>query len=289
MSESIFKNDEIQTQLSQNGWVLLDFCSNPHLERLNHKFYEMLSLFEEMPVIITLLHKERSTTKLVNNAILDELAPALDTHFTNYKVPIALFFAKRSNPSPKVGLHQDPMITDQVVHPSYGLWIPLIETDKNNGTLAVLDKSHRWFHPFQADTVSSATGAISEKLVDDCITLSLKRGQAVLMDNRLVHYSHPNESDSMRPSVVIKLTHQDANYYTLYKEKDNTYVIQNNEGFYLNESWIYDKSEFPKGKVVGLLDFDPSVISYEEYLTIKKTNTPSIYQSKSLLDFIKHQ
>jgi ectoine hydroxylase-related dioxygenase (phytanoyl-CoA dioxygenase family) len=286
MYESIFKEDIINTQLKQNGWALIDFCNQETIESLNKKFSELLPLFNEMPLMITLLHKHRAVTQLVNDSILLELNTDLNRHFRNYKIPIAHFFVKKKS-SPHIGLHQDPMITDQAIQPSYGLWIPLIDTDENNGTLTVLDGSHGWFHPFQADTVPTSIDEIWKRLIPECTVLRLKKGQAVLMDNRLAHYSYPVLTNDIRPAVVVKLTRLDNPYYTLYKKEKDIYLIRNNEGFYLNETWICSKSEFPSGEIIGTLDFEPRSISYNDYQTIKTNNSRNYFQTKSIFEFLK--
>jgi|APTNR8051073442_1049403.scaffolds.fasta_scaffold30552_2 hypothetical protein len=283
---SIFKDVNVGKKLEQSGWALLDFCNQETIEVLEKKFTELLPLFNEMPLIITLLHQHRTVTQQVHNTILSELRADFNRHFRSYKVPIAHFFVKTKN-SPHIGLHQDPMITDQAIQPSYGLWIPLIDTDENNGALAVLDGSHRWFHPFQADTVPMSIGEIWKRLIPECTILSLKKGQAVLMDNRLVHYSYPVLTNEIRPAAVIKLTHIDNTYYTLYQNNESISLIKNNENFYLNESWVCDKTKFPPGEIVGILDFEPRAISYEEYQTIKSANIRSSFQTKTIFDFLK--
>lgn len=285
---SILKDAIVGKKIEQDGWALLDFCNQETIEALNKKFSELLPLFNEMPLIITLLHQHRTVTQRVHDTILSELNTDLDKHFGNYKIPIAHFFVKTKS-SPPVGLHQDPMITDQAIQPSYGLWVPLIDTDENNGTLTVLDGSHRWFHPFQADTVPISIGEIWERLIPECTVLRLKKGQAVLMDNRLAHYSYPVLTNEIRPAVIIKLTHIDNTYYTLYKNDRGISLIKNNENFYLNETWVCDKTEFPPGEIVGILDFEPQAVSYEEYQSVKANNTRNFFQTKTIFDFLKNK
>ena len=287
MYNSIFKDSTLAETIESKGWGLIDFCSNDEVSFLKEKFFELLPELDEMPVIITLLHNERKITKKINDLITQKLHSALEKHFIDYKIPIALYFAKKSKEYNDVGIHQDPMITDQAVSPSYGLWIPLVETTGQNGTLAVLEKSHKWFHPFQADTVSSSLSDIGNELIEKCITLNVKPGQAVIMDNRLVHYSHPNQSGEIRPCVVVKLTHKDAIYYTLYSKGGEIYLIKNNDDFYTSETWIVNKSAFPAGQIEGVLDFIPFAYSSNDLKEAESNNKTDIYQTKAITSWIK--
>lgn len=282
----LFKNEIVAGKLEQNGWVVIDFCTSEIIEKLKTVFLKFLPDLDEMPVIISLLHERREVTKRIHHEILSELNNTLDLHFSDYKIPIALFFAKKKELG-DIGLHQDPMITDQVTSPSYGIWIPTVETNIGNGTIAVLDKSHRWFHPFQSDSFHSPFINICPQLQSQCTTLNLKPGQALIMDNRLVHYSHINTVDEIRPCVVIKITHTSSNYYTLFQKDDDIFLIQNNPDFYLKETWITDKSEFPSGVVEGILNFEPSTVTYQEFKDIADNNTLNHFQTQPITAWLK--
>jgi hypothetical protein len=287
MNKSTFKSERIAGLLAELGWAVVDLCTENELKKLQSVFQEYLPELIHMPVIVSLLHKDRNITKQINNTIIEILTPHINSHLQYYKIPIALFFAKHPKTDVQVGPHQDPMITDQATYPSYGIWLPLIETNIYNGTLSVLSKSHRWFHPFQSDTIPASIGNIGEELVTDCICFSLKPGQAIIMDNRLVHYSYPNNSEEIRPAVVVKFTHYDADYFTLYSQNNKTNLIKNNDHFYTDEAWIHDKSRFPEGEILGVLDFTPYKVTQSEYKNIAKNNLQCSYQTKSITSFLK--
>ncbi len=286
MNTTIFNSQNIADKLEETGWAVIDFCGVGKISNIKNRFEDYLPRISDMPVIITLLQKNRAVRNDVHREILTEFSPLLDFHFKNYKIAIALFFAKKANEVKDIGLHQDPMITDQTIHPSYGLWIPLVETNISNGTLCVLEKSHRWFHPFQSDTIMPPFNNIRSELNAKCISVNVKPGQAIIMDNRLIHNSLPNKNSEIRPVVVIKITNANAEYLTLYRQGESTYLIKNNENFYLKEDWITDKSVLPEGKISGVLDFTPYTISYDEFLAVESKNELNYYQTKNIRNWL---
>ncbi len=105
---------------------------------------------------------------------------------------------------PKQGFvfpHQNLTITDEKQFRSISLWCPLQDTDLENGTLCVIPGSQEGFMRYRNTQVEwplweafMPQGAATPYLVP----LNVKAGQVVVLDDRLIHVTPENQTNSPR-------------------------------------------------------------------------------------------
>ena len=109
-------------------------------------------------------------------------------------------------------------------------WIPLQDADASNGTLYVVDGSHRWpecehlrdFNDPDLDHLAERIGrAIAPQAI---IPLRLRKGQVSFHHMRTLHASGPNLSS--RPRFAVAVHMQDsANHYQFCSAADGTPIV----------------------------------------------------------------
>src|SRR5947209_6647263 len=77
-------------------------------------------------------------------------------------------------------------------------WGPLVDVDDESGNLALLPGSHRLGN-IETGGVPRFYEPYGEQLKPLCASFPLKAGEAVLFDNRVLHWSHPNAGSEARP------------------------------------------------------------------------------------------
>ena len=99
-----------------------------------------------------------------------------------------------------MALHRDRTIMADPTIPVISAWCPLVDIDDSRGNLMLLPGSHRLPNVETAGVERFYAGYETE-LKRMCVSRPLKAGEAILFDNRLLHWSLPNLSEQERPVV----------------------------------------------------------------------------------------
>jgi len=117
---------------------------------------------------------------------------------------MASYLAKWPTPDSDLPLHADWSYVDESVHPSYAVWVPLVDTGPtiDNGALAVVPRSHHLVRSWRGTATPAWYEAGAEGFVAAAVEVEAPAGSAVVFDNRLLHHSPPNRTASVRPVLA---------------------------------------------------------------------------------------
>lgn len=161
----------------------------------------------------------RQIAEIIADALGDVLSPYLDSYrlFLGGGV-----FYKQPHPESLLDLHQDWTFVDETKYLSGSIWIPLVDTNRENGAFHAIVGSHRVERTYRG---SPLWPLVSEGLSDDFVAdylafFEVPAGQALAFDHRLIHGSFPNRSASPRPAIVVGLVPIDADLHHYYLAPD---------------------------------------------------------------------
>lgn len=300
----VFKDDEIQSQFEQDGYVILPFYNQEEIDSLTQLYHELHPKNEQgfFPSTFSSDKNYRLTADTKIRAVCQR---SVDKYLCDYKMVCGAYIVK--NPSPDSGMcvHQDMSLLDESKYTGINIWATLTDLNVDNGTIFVLKGSHRLFPTYRGSTIPEFFEEVSEEILDYLEPITIKAGEAVFFDQSIIHYSPPNYSDKIRIVTNTYFTHKDAQYRTYYynKEKHPEHV----EAFEQSDTFMTDFEQFgnnihdrPKvGKSLGLLPYDFPMID-ESFLekNFKKTNASRLIRAakpkknviearKSILEKIK--
>jgi hypothetical protein len=146
--------------------------------------------------------------------IFEFLKNVFDEHASryldNYRAIAGTFVSKKSDPDSVVHLHPDWAFVNEAAFTSLNLWIPLCETDANNGALTVLKGSHKLRQSVRGMGIPSGF-KFSRNVVAKYLTLlPMKPGWILLYDSRLLHSSAANRSGRPRTVASVSLIPSEA-------------------------------------------------------------------------------
>lgn len=219
---TIIKNNSIIETIHENGYTVQGNIGPENISKL-YALYKELHNFNapEGGNFYSLYSDDLAYRKRVHESIGEVLYPLYDTLFTDYKSVINSFIVKVPGPQSEFTLHQDSTGLDEMQYSPLSIWIPLQDTNLENGTLCLVPKSHRYFHPYRGISFASPFHHFEDLMRTYLVPLELKAGDIVMFDNRTVHYSHLNKSKADRVVVMSGLFPKEAKIEMCYRDESN--------------------------------------------------------------------
>jgi hypothetical protein len=254
----LFRNQDLQERFDKDGYVKISLLSEKVVDLLadlcQHHFPEEKDDFFSSSYLNDLDRKIE-----ISNAIKNLLLPELKDSFLNYRLIGGAFLIKGKGPKSEMPMHQDWTIVDEEQYLAVNVWIPLTETDLNNGTVEVVPGSHRWKKTLRAPTLPFPFHGHQEKIKKYLKPIPTSKGEVIVINQSLIHYSRPNMSDAIRPAIAACLVSEEASLRLYYKvpEQDKLEVFEQEDDFLLHfENFHESVFERPRlGKSTGTVDY----------------------------------
>ncbi|HYF45715.1 MAG TPA: phytanoyl-CoA dioxygenase family protein [Acidimicrobiales bacterium] len=195
---------ERQDELERFGYTVLPLFDAPVMAEVRRLSAELGPAPDDPQLALNWSFHSRSREhKGAVKALLPTVRPALDAAFEAHEVYLTTFITKWPGPHGAFPPHQDPTLVDERHHVGVTVWAPLEDVDADNGMLHVVPGSHRFSSALRVQDVDRSPFAGLEEVIvaEHGRGIPLSGGEALVFDNRLIHYSLPNTSG--RPRVVL--------------------------------------------------------------------------------------
>lgn len=278
----LFKDPAIQDFFDQNGYAVIDLLSAEEVEYLRN-YYNKLdnNHIGEYGFHVSMDNRSYDFVNGVISTLEQVILPRAQEHFDRCKMFTGSFVVKEPRPNSFVPPHQDWSFTDDTQFNSVTVWTALSDTDIENGAMAVLPGSHKWFHGPRA---SPSPGYITPfqaygmDLFPYMKLIPMKAGQALVFENKTLHASPPNNSSVARIGAGIGMTQEEApllHYYVIpgsQPQQLQCYEVDREYFFHYNNTRLYQlqqEGKFPEGyKQAGTVINDPKILSKEELVAL---------------------
>jgi len=151
---------------------------------------------------------DRSRTALLNSKIKGLLMPHLRQFFSDIRPIVGSYMVKPPG-AEAMAAHQDwTFVDNEPDFESYTCWMPLVDTDSENGMLGVVPGSHsEYLGPRASPSPQFPRGfPETDETYSRLRYLPLRAGEAVVFNHRVVHASLPNTSGQDRPALILAFT-----------------------------------------------------------------------------------
>ena len=241
---NIFRNTEFNNHFQQNGYVQIDSMPSEILEQLQ-AFYHSHNPQNINGFHTTHFSTDKEYKKRVNDGLIQILAPIIDDLLIGYTPAFANFMVKTGGGNNPMPLHADWTYVSEPENISISMWIPLVNTTKQNGCLGVIPYSQHLSRNVRGPKITQVLPPYDTMLIQKMGKLiPIKAGQAILYDHRLLHYSPANNSNDVRPALNISIVPENTEiiHYTCPEGQDliHKYII-NDLNFFVR----YDNFQFP--------------------------------------------
>lgn len=232
----LLQNTAQQKELEQNGLVRGPGLSMELVETIKAEFarqekqYQKDNLFQSTNMLLDERQRMQDFAFLSNT-----LKPYLDEVFQDYKIVMPNFLFKPTEPSGGgIDLHQDWSYVDEDQFYSLNLWIPLVDTSADNGTMHGVRGSHRLGKTIRGRNIWWPFYDLKDEIVRNlCEPLDMKAGESVIHYNSLLHYTSPNVSGADRLAISVIVTFKQADVMVYFDKDGHIYKAKGGDDFYL--------------------------------------------------------
>ncbi|MFN8236825.1 MAG: phytanoyl-CoA dioxygenase family protein [Chitinophagales bacterium] len=267
--------DNIKIQLSKDGFVVIDLLDEREVNYLNDlsKKY-LVSTTTDFISSSHFLSVEDS--RYINQELHKIITPRIQNLFPELDL-LGGTLATKVKGKAVLKTHNDWSIVDEEKYNSYNLWVALVDTDNRNGTLGLIPGSHLW----KTDLRGLNIPGVYEKYTPEFLKIgwepSLKAGQAILYNHKLIHYSRPNLTDLPRNVAIVGMKDKEAGLrvsFTLDHQSINTYEATE-EDFYR-----FDAQKILKNRLIHSIILTKSAIDWHVIAQQYDNYCPAEYKKK---------
>jgi hypothetical protein len=240
----IFIDSQLEKEFNRNGFVKIKFLEGKTLLYLRD-FYENNFSNDEKHIDKVGYNKEytefsvidfaKDSRKLCFHFIQQQFESALTSILYNYKPVIGNFITKHPGKG-ILPLHQNWSLVNEHFFTSVSVWFPLQDSESFNGTLKILRGSHKFFRGFRIAESHERFLGISDQFKDKFLEdIQVKSGEAIILDDSLIHGSNINQSGNRRIAVQqILIPDEIPEPFFCFRNPDNpekkglVYQVNNN-------------------------------------------------------------
>lgn len=238
----ILLDTTLDRQLTEEGYAIFPLLPPPVVEELKSYFYEHFS--QPVDNMFATAHDQR---KELRNAISNHLLTTVQKYINQYTHEISIlggsYITKGNHKQATLPPHQDWNIVDESQYRSFNLWIPLVNTNHQNGGIQVLRRSHLFSPTFRGPNISSAYEHVADLIWKQMETLDIAAGHALLYDHRLLHASGINQLNEGRLVVVMGAIEKQAQMKIYYRAETFIEEYDCDQSFFT----LNNPAEGPKG------------------------------------------
>jgi hypothetical protein len=242
MSNRIFHDLELESHFQKNGFVSIPLLSPEEVSEINDELTHLATdaqLRERMPFYLSLFDGDQAHKKLCRQ-VISRVASRFQTVLFNYRFTLGNLFYKFPD-SGELNIHDHADQTDESKYTSITVWIPLVDTDRTNGTLELVDGSHKLFPFITHFNAPLYFNDFSRSLVDNyCRPTNARAGEAIIFCDKLIHYSGPNFTDSTRRAIQIRFIPNEAPF--LYYHLDTAEPEKGFEVYECSEAYFEEQA-----------------------------------------------
>ena len=265
MFRRIFQSDDLHREFTRKGFVVIPFLTIPEFQKLKSKFEEEHPVLPAGGFHSSTYSSDRIYKKRNSDFITAIFKDHFDDWFVDFRPLGSAWLYKLPGKRSDLILHQDWTIVDESRFIAANVWVPLVDADVENGTLHVLTGSHRIFPGLRGPTIPFPYQGNEDAIKSNLIPLIVKAGDAVVLNQALVHQSPENRSGKTRAAITSGIVSKKADLKFYFHDRDHSTPVvreyaQNDDFLIKFDDFFADIRSAPTfGSATGK-QFSPPVI-----------------------------
>jgi hypothetical protein len=275
----IFRKDEHELDFAKYGYFTMQLISSEEIIFLT-QIFETVRPRDAKNFYATIDIDDQNYRREVHQHINGKIGKKLADIFINYSPLVFNFIVKLPGDDTEVFIHNDHTHVDETLFQSVNIWIPLVDTNNENGMLYVLPGSQNFPNPPRGFEMPYPYSQFHQAIKPHTIPIPLKAGEAIVYNNKMLHRSDPNLSKLARPAIITGMLPDEAQPMIYFKHKD---LSENKvEMFVLDREFYFtfDRYICPDfAKSIGIRDYKE--LKFTEQDVLKMISNLKIEQEKT--------
>lgn len=284
--KAIFQDQNLQTEFDRNGFVKIPFLDKEDIDELLRIFQELHPNIEVKGFQSSSYSNDYTYKKECSDRVTSVFVKHFARTFKNYRAFGSAFLFKQPDEFSELPVHQDWTIVDEEKYVALNIWVPLCDTDETNGTLYVLPGSQYGIvKAIRCPTLPMFFAGNEQLMIDHCLPMRVKAGEAVVLNQSIVHYSPPNKSDKIRIAItsgVMSAEPKMVFHYRSPEMTDEVEMIEMPDNFLISFEDFFEKIyERPTmGKSLGKKGYTAPLLERGELelLVQQMKNATTVYE-----------
>ncbi len=219
LGRPVFGDAGLQQEFDRLGYVVVDLLDASSVERLRSTYFDARDsaegvnppgAYNDAYAEFSVIHSRPDFRRDAFDVINEITAPRAGRHLVDYR-PLVANFVNKPPGTGVVPAHQNWAVVDERRYQSVSVWIALSDCGIDDGAMWMAPGSHRRLRGPRGMWGLAAFVGIDEADIESVLTpVPVRAGQAVILDDALVHYSPPNKGTEDRLAVQFVMIPAEA-------------------------------------------------------------------------------
>jgi ectoine hydroxylase-related dioxygenase (phytanoyl-CoA dioxygenase family) len=211
MPRAIFASTELNFDFQRKGYIVIRELLNKEEIQQLLLTYENFKQEALSPFHTTHFSTNKHYKKVSHEVISKTVFSKASKYLNEYRPLFGNFMIKNPDPNVSLDIHSDWTYVDEDRFQSLAIWIPLVDTNENNGTFGLVEQSHKVTNKIRGPLIIESSRNKNEYWAKKYGTLlNMKAGDAVLYHHGLLHFSPPNKTNQTRPAINLTVVPKEA-------------------------------------------------------------------------------
>ena len=277
MKNPIFRNEKDNHEYFEKGFVKTSILGERSVHRLLNEIKGLNPDDGFAPDRIgvskyhcTFLDTNESYKRKTNELFKSTFNPLVNKLFNNYHVWNANLYVKPPGTG-KFEIHQNWTHVGKESDTSFTIWCPLVDTTEENGTISLVEGSHKILPDIATMNVPYYFKNFEDSLIHKYLRpIPCKAGDAVIFEDGVIHYSDVNKSEKPRYALQILIGPKDVlpMYYYFNSEKPalGFELFELDEEFFMTSNYTTFHNRPYDQKSRGFVENKNSLITEKQFI-----------------------
>lgn len=219
LDRSVLADGALQREFDRRGYVVVDLLDPPAVARLRSTYFTARDseegvnppgAYDDAYAEFSVIHSRPEFRRRAYEVVTEEVAPPAERLLVDYR-PLVANFVNKPPGTGVVPVHQNWAVVDEGRYQSVSVWVALSDCGVEDGAMWMAPGSHRRLRGPRGMWALAAFVGIDEADVKSALTpVPVRAGQAILLDDAIVHWSPPNRGHDDRLAVQFVMVPAEA-------------------------------------------------------------------------------